>query len=378
MPLRTPRDMIRLGGGLAFPGELPNIVEEAAAAAAMRSEGLQYGPLYGLDDLRDAVVEYLARDGVRVTRDNILIVNGAKHGLDLACRVFIEPGDGIIVTGPTYMTALSIMKTHEVEFIVVAQDENGMKVDELDAMLASRRRRGDAMPKLLFDVPDFHNPTGITLSEERRRRLVEMAVEYGFRILEDDPYRRVRFEGTPIAPIKTFDTDDYVIGLGTVSKILAPGLRIGWVNASPEIIGRMAAQKCDHGTNPFVQRIVAQLFLNGKVDEHIERVTRTLRAHRDAMVDAVREHLPGSTLDDPRGGYFLWVKLPDEVDADELVQRAGELNVEVNPGRLSFAGPVPGQFIRLAYSFCNPDEIRAGLARLGEAYRAILAAQRAA
>ncbi|MFT4068214.1 PLP-dependent aminotransferase family protein [Paraburkholderia sp.] len=370
--------MIRLGGGLAFPGELPNIVEEAAAAAAMRSEGLQYGPLYGLDDLRDAVVDYLAHDGVTAGRDNILIVNGAKHGLDLACRVFIEPGDAIIVSGPTYMTALAIMKTHEVEFIVVAQDAQGMKVDELESMLDARRRRGAAPPKLLFDVPDFHNPTGITLSEARRRRIVELAVEYGFRILEDDPYRRVRFEGTPVAPIKTFDTGDYVIGLGTVSKILAPGLRIGWVNASPEIVGRMAAQKCDHGTNPFVQRIVAQLFMNGKVDEHIDRVKQTLRVHRDTMVAAVREHLPGSMVEVPQGGYFLWVRLPDDVDADALVRRAGELNVEVNPGGLSFAGPTPGQFIRLAYSFCNPEEIRTGIARLGEAYRSMRAAQHAA
>lgn len=371
MPSTTPRDMIRLGGGLAFPDELPNIVEEAAAAAAMRSEGLQYGPLYGLTDLRDAVVAYLAQDGVSAERENILIVNGAKHGLDLACRVFIEPGDAMIVTGPTYMTALSIMKTHEVEFVVVSQDDNGMKVDELEETLVARRKSGRPLPKLLFDVPDFHNPTGITLSIERRQKLVQLAIEYGFRVLEDDPYRRVRFEGTSIAPIKSFDIGNHVIGLGTVSKILAPGLRIGWVNASPEIIGRMAAQKCDHGTNPFVQRIVAQLFLNRKVDEHIERVKRTLRVHRDTMVEAIREHLPGSKVDVPHGGYFLWVRLPDEVDADQLVQRAGELKVEVNPGRLSFAGPAPGQFIRLAYSFCDPTEIRAGIARLGEAYRAL-------
>jgi 2-aminoadipate transaminase len=187
----------------------------------------------------------------------------------------------------------------------------------------------------------------------------------------------VRFEGTSVAPIKSFDIGDYVIGLGTVSKILAPGLRIGWVNASPEIVGRMAAQKCDHGTNPFVQRIVAQLFMNGKADEHIERVKRTLRVHRDVMVEAIRQHLPGSKVEVPQGGYFLWVQLPDEVDADELVQRAGELNVEVNPGRLSFVGPTPGQFIRLAYSFCDPTEIRAGIARLGEAYRALRQAQHA-
>jgi 2-aminoadipate transaminase len=370
----APANIIRIGGGLGFPPELPDIAAEAMAAARDRKEGLQYGPLFGLNDLRDAIVRYLADDGIAASRDNILIVNGAKQGLDLACRVFMEKGDTIIVSRPTYMTAVSILKTHEVGFLGIDLDRDGMRVDQLEEQLEARRRRGDAPPKLLFEVPDFHNPTGITMSAARRRRLVELAIEHDFRILEDDPYRRIRFDGDPVPPIKSFDADGHVIGLGTVSKILAPGLRIGWVNADPEIVRRMAAQKPDHGTNPFVQRIVTQLFENGKVDEHIATIKRALRGHRDTMIAAIQRHLPGCTVEAPKGGYFLWVELPPSVDSDELVRRARDHGVEVFSGRISFAADAPGNFLRLAYSFCTPEEIKTGVARLGAAYAELNAA----
>ena len=368
-PSATPA--IKLSGGLGYPPALPDIGAEALVAAALKHEGMQYGPLFGLDDLRDEVVRYLAVDGLTATRENILIVNGAKHGLDLACRVFMEKGDAIIVTAPTYLTAVSILKTHEVEFLSVALDRDGMRVDLLKQQLEERRVKGLPSPKLLFDVPDFHNPTGVTLSEPRRRRLAELAREYGFFIIEDDPYRRVRFEGAPVPPIKSFDTDGHVIGLGTVSKIMAPGLRIGWVNADVEIVRRMAAQKSDHGTNPFVQRIVAQLFASGKVDHHVEELRRILRGHRDIMVAGVEKHLPGATVTVPSGGYFLWVELPRTMDGQALAEAAGARGVEVFAGASSFATQPPANFMRLAYSYASSDEIRRGMELLGQAYRAI-------
>lgn len=368
----APGNLIRLGGGLGFPPCFPDISEEAVAAAHNKAEALQYGPLFGLADLRDAVVRYLADDGISATRDNILIVYGAKHALDLALRVFMEKGDTIIVAAPSYMTALSIMKTHELNFLEIPQDDDGMLVDDLEQRLETMRRRGDPLPKLLFDVPDFHNPTGITMSEVRRRRLVELAKEYDFRILEDDPYRRIRFEGKPVPPIKSFDTDGYVIGLGTVSKILGPGFRIGWVNADAEIIRRMAAQKCDHGTNPFVQRIVTLLMQNGKVDDHIEELHKVLRVHRDTMVDGIARYMPGAKVRTPKGGYFLWIELPPAMDGQELVKFAASHGVEVFPGQQSFAENGPKNFIRMAYSFCNPDDIAKGMVQLGDAYKKLL------
>ena len=372
-PAGASRNVIQLGGGYGFPDTLPDIVAEAIEAATDRAEGLQYGPLCGLDDLRDEIVAYLRQDGIEAARENILVVNGAKQALDLACRVFLEPGDTVIVTAPTYLTAVSILKAAEAQFLSVPQDEDGMRLDVLETALRARADAGAAIPKLLFDVLDFHNPTGITMSAERRARLIGLAEEYGLVIIEDNPYRRIRFEGAPVPPIKTFDTSGRVIGLGTVSKILAPGLRIGWVNAAPDIVRRMAAHKSDHGTCPLLQRIVAQLFQNGKVDDHIATLSHVVRGHRDAMVDAIARRLPGARVRVPNGGYFLWVELPAEVDADELVRRAAKTGVVMFSGKLSFAENAPTNVLRLGYSFSTPERIAVGLERVGWAYADMLA-----
>lgn len=377
-PATATSNEIQLGGGYGFPDELPDIVAEAMAAAEARTEGLQYGPLYGLDDLRDEIVRYLSQDGIEAVRDNILVVNGAKQGLDLACRVFLDQGDTVIVTAPTYLTAASILKAAEATFLSVPQDDDGMMVDMLEQSLAARREAGVPMPKLLFDVPDFHNPTGITMSEMRRRRLVELASEYDFVVVEDDPYRRIRFEGTAVRPIKSLDRAGRVIGLGTVSKILGPGLRIGWVNAAPAIVRRMAAHKSDHGSCPLMQRIVTQLFRNGKADQHIAALSSVLRAHRDAMVGAIRRHLPGASVRMPQGGYFLWVELPAHIDADEVVRRAAKVGVAIFSGKNSFAEAPPSNFLRLAYSYCTPARIVEGVELIGRGYRALLAESEAA
>lgn len=361
-------DPIELGGGFDFPDALPDIVSEAMAAAELKRETLQYGPLYGLNDLRDAIAEYLRQDRIATTRENILVVNGAKHGLDLTCRVFLEPEDPVIVGAPTYLMAAKILKHAEARFVSIPQDEEGLNTEVLRERLQARQDAGEPMPKLMYDMPDFHNPTGIPMSAVRRQRLVDLAKQYDFVIIEDDPYRRVRFEGEAVPPIKAFDKCGRVIGLGTVSKILAPGLRIGWVNADPAIIRRMAAHKSDGGSCPMLQRIVVQLLRNGKMDQHVAALTSLLRVHRNAMIDAVREHLPHTSVRVPDGGYFLWVWLPPGIDADELVRRAVKEGVSIISGRLCFAEEPPGSFLRLAYSFSTPADIAEGIKRLGRAY----------
>ena len=361
---------IALDSGLAYPPLLPDVVREAVEAARDRpDESLQYGPLMGLDDLRDEIVRFIAEDGVVCDRENVLVTHGAKSALDLACRVFVEPGDRIIVTRPTYMTALQIMRCHGVSFLDVGQDDEGLDTEELEAKLVRLRRNGERMPKLLFDVPDFHNPTGITTSAARRRRLVDLAGRYGFVILEDDPYRRLRFEGEPVPPVKAFDRDGVVIALGTVSKILAPGLRVGWAIGPKEVVGRMAMQKADGGSSPFAQRIVAELMRGNKMAKHVDDLSAQMRLHRDAMVEAFRDFLPEAEVRIPRGGYFLWAALPEGADAEAVARIALDHGVEVSPGRLCFPNDVPGPHLRLAYSFVDAGAIREGVRRLGDACR---------
>ena len=361
---------IVLNSGLAYPPLLPDVVREAMEAARDRpGESLQYGPLMGLDDLRDQIAAFAGADGVTCGRANVLVTYGAKSALDLACRVFVEPGDRIIVTRPTYMTALQIMRCHGVTFLDVGQDGEGLDTAELEDKLILLQRNGERMPKLLFDVPDFHNPTGITMSAARRQRLVELAERHGFVILEDDPYRRLRFEGEPVPPVKSFDSDGVVVALGTVSKILAPGLRVGWAIGPTEVVDRMAMQKADGGSSPFAQRIVAELMRGNEMARHVDELSAEMRRHRDAMVAAFGEFLPEAEVRVPKGGYFLWAALPEGTDAEAVARIALRHGAEVSSGRLCFPNDVPGHHLRLAYSFVDVEAIREGVRRLGDAYR---------
>lgn len=363
---------IVLNSGLAYPPLLPDVSRESAIASGMATETMQYGPLMGLDDLREQIVRFVAQDGVTCTPENVLVTNGAKHALDLACRVLVEPGDRVIVTAPTYMTALHIMRTHEVAFVAIPQDNEGLDAALLESELERLKANGERMPKFLFDIPDFHNPTGTTMSLARRQRLIELAKVYGFVILEDDPYRRVRFDGEPIPSLKALDDAGVVVALGTVSKILSPGLRTGWAIGPPEIIDRMSRQKSEGGSCPYSQRIVVELMRSNRLSEHIEEVSAQMRLHRDTMVDALAEMVPDSKVRPPDGGYFLWAELPMGVSAETVADRAVNEGVEVSSGRLCFPNADPGNFLRFAYSYPNTNDIREGIGRLAKAYRAVV------
>ncbi|WP_306120661.1 MULTISPECIES: PLP-dependent aminotransferase family protein [unclassified Roseitalea] len=370
---------ITMSSGAAYPPLLPDVVREATEAVGpLRAEAMQYAPLMGLDDLRSEICRFVATDGIEAKPENVLVTYGSKSAFDLALRVFVEPGDRVIVTRPTYMTAIHIMRTHNVQFLDIGQDAEGFDTDELERKLMRLRANAEPMPRLLFDVPDFHNPTGITTSLARRKRMVELARQYNFVICEDDPYRRIRFEGESVPPIKSLDTTGHVISLGTVSKILAPGLRVGWAIGEAGIIRRMALQKADGGSNAFAQRIVVQLMQSNKIVHHVDELTAQMRTHRDAMLEAFAEHLPEARIRAPLGGYFLWAELPEGDDAERIAELGVEEGVEVSTGRLSFPGDGPGNCLRLAYSFIGEDEIRRGIAMLGTAYRRYKSAARAA
>ena len=335
---------IALNSGAAYPPCLPDVVREATEAVGpLREEAMQYAPLMGLDDLRDEICNFVAEDGIKASRENVLVTYGSKSAFDLALRTFCEAGDAVIVTRPTYMTAVHIMRTHNVRFIDIGQDDQGFDADELEQKLANMENNAEQMPKLLFDVPDFHNPTGVTTSLARRKKMLELAQRYNFVICEDDPYRRIRFEGDVIPSIKSMDTTGHVISLGTVSKILAPGLRVGWAIGDAGVIRRMAMQKADGGSNAFAQRIVVQLMQSNKMAHHIDEMIHQMRIHRDAMISAFAEHIPEATIRAPQGGYFLWAELPKGTDAEKLVELGVAEGVEVSSGRLSFPIEDPRQ-----------------------------------
>ena len=199
--------------------------------------------------------------------------------------------------------------------------------------------------------------------------MLELARRHGFVICEDDPYRRIRFEGESVPPIKSLDETGHVISLGTVSKTLAPGLRVGWAIGDAGVVRRMAMQKADGGSNTFAQRIVVQLMRSDRIGRHVVELTERMRSHRDAMIAALAEFLPEATVRTPDGGYFLWVELPPDVDAERVVEQGIRNGVEASSGRLSFPGDDPGNYLRLAYSFADEDRIRDGVRRLAEAFR---------
>ena len=361
--------VIMFGSGDAYPESLPDISEFAQQAAVKyRTETLQYAPRPGLLELREWIVQYLRNEGVRVSADSILVCNGAKQGIELACKLFLDPGDAIVVTRPTYQSALGVFRGWEVEFVEVGMDADGMLVDELAATLADRERRGLPAPKFVYDVPEFHNPTGVTLSRARRAGLLEIAARYGMLVLEDDPYRRIRFSGESVPPIQALDEHGSVIGLGTFAKLVAPGLRLGWVIATPDIVDRMAAMKADGGTCPLTQRILIEYCRAGRLEPDIRDRVRTYRAHRDVMAQAVREQLPQASFRLPEGGYYVWLRLPENVDSDRLATIARAEGVELLPASQFHATPGPRHYIRLAYSYASPSEIVEGVRRLGVAF----------
>jgi 2-aminoadipate transaminase len=372
---------ISFDSGYAFPGIFPDLSTAAIRALTVyRSESLQYGSPFGMGAMREWIAGYMRNDGAQADANNVLVVNGAKQGLDLICRVLTDEGDAVVVTGPTYFTAIPIFRSFGLEFIEVPQDGEGLDVAMLRERLAQRSAAGKKPPKFIYDVPDFHNPSGITMSLQRRRALLELAAEAGIAVVEDSPYRRLRFEGASLPSLKSLDRDGIVLALGTFSKLMAPGLRIGWVCADPDLITRMARLKSDGGTSPMTQRIILEFFLAGGLEPHLERARAAYMEHRDDMVAALRRDLPEATFTVPQGGYYLWLTFPQGVDTGLLAERAYDAGVSVIAGNAFFAADdpssakahgIPKRYMRLAYSHAMPETIAQGVKLLSAAFRSM-------
>jgi 2-aminoadipate transaminase len=374
--------VIAFDSGFAAPELLPDLTAFAThALTTCRRETLQYSPGQGQPELREWLSGYMTEDGCDVRADNLIIVNGAKHGLDLLSRLLLDEGDAIVVTAPTYFSAIPIFRSFGIEFVEVTQDDEGLNVVELEALLAMRKAELLAPPKFIYNVADFHNPSGLTMSEARRAALIALARREKIVVIEDSPYRRVRFEDRAVPLLKALDEDDLVMHVGTFSKLIAPGLRIGWVAADRHTIARLIQLKSDGGTSALLQRIVYEFCRSPTFTTHQARVRETYRTRRDRMVAALRRGLPDARLIVPEGGYYVWLTLPNGIDGDLFAKRAAAVGVNLIPGSKFFADQNArpnGQrarlnHVRLSYSFATPDQIDEGVRRLSQMYPSVAA-----
>ncbi len=366
--------IISFGGGLPAPEVFPVDQIADATARVLRDLGtiaLQYGTTEGYLPLREMIARHTSRYGLDITPDNILITSGSQQALDLLGKVFINRGDRILVESPTYLGALQAWNAYGAEYVSVSSDEDGMITDALEEELR-------AGPKFIYVLPNFQNPTGVTLAMERRKRLIELADRYGVPVVEDDPYGQLRFEGEHLPALVVLEgqgkcNGDFcyrgnVIYLSTFSKILAPGLRLAWVVAPPEVIRKLvqAKQGADLHTATFNQIIAYEVARGGFLDEHARLICRVYRERRDAMLAAMEEHFPpGVRWTRPKGGLFLWGTLPEHMDSSLILRAAIEEKVAFVPGAPFFPCGGGANTMRLNFSYPTPETIREGIARLG-------------
>jgi 2-aminoadipate transaminase len=367
-------DIISFGGGLPAPEVFPVKEFQEACNRVLSEQGaqaLQYSTTEGYRPLREMIARHTARYSVPITADNILITSGSQQALDFIGRLFINRGDFIVVESPTYLGALQAWNAYGAQYISVPSDENGMIVDELEAAL----RVG---PKFIYVLPNFQNPSGSTLALERREKLVQLADKYGVPIIEDDPYGQLRYDGEHLPSVVYLDDHfrkngegEYrgnVIYLSTFSKLLAPGLRLAWVVAPPNVIQKlvMTKQAADLHTSTFNQQVAYEVGKGGFLDEHVKVIRATYKERRDVMLEMMDEMFPPEMRwTRPQGGMFLWGMMPEGVDAAEVLKIAIERKVAFVPGAAFHPNGGGENTMRINFSFSSPDNIREGITRLG-------------
>ncbi len=367
-------DVISFAGGLPAPEAFPLEPIRAACDFVLSEIGpqaLQYYPTEGYVPLREMLCGFADEQGYKAAIENVLITSGSQQALDLVGKVFVNRGDLILVESPSYLGALQAFNAYGAEYLAVPFDENGMRTDALEEALR-------AGPKFIYVIPNFQNPTGVTTSLERRKHLVELADQYGVPIVEDDPYGRLRYEGEHIPPVVAIDAeyrgqceDSYcgnVIYMSTFSKTLAPGLRMAWVTAPAEVIRKFvqAKQGADLHSPTFNQAIAYEAAKDGFLAKYIEKIKAIYGERRLVMLSALEENFPADvSWTHPQGGMFLWVTLPEGMDAGELLKIAVEHKVAFVPGGPFHPNGGGENTIRLNFSNAKPEMIRDGIARLG-------------
>lgn len=367
MAERNP-EAVFFGGGVPPTEAIPiaRLREGADRAWADGAETLLYGEVRGYRPLRELIVERMAARGAIVDAADVLITNGAQQGIDLAARIFIDPGDIVLTEEPTFMDALRVFRSHEAEPVGVPVDEEGLQVDAMADLLDRLPKR----PKFLYTMPTYQNPMGVSMSTARRRALIELAQERGIVIIEDDPYGDLSYDGDPLPTLKSLDSE--VIFLGTFSKVLAPGLRVGWVASSPRL--REAFFNVKEGTDIHNERIMTRTVYHsarGFLDEHIATTREIYRARRDAMLAGLEREMPaGVRWTTPRGGFFLWVTLPEHCETDAMLPDATDRGVIYLPSSWFYPNRSWTRSLRLNFSAQPEERIAEAMRRLAETIQA--------
>lgn len=360
-------------GGFPDPSQLPYKDIAAATARVMDSHGqwpLQYGPTFGFEGMLDFLVAKLKKaQGITCDRENILLTAGGSQALGLLCDLLLDPGDTIVSEAPTWMGAVRTFANYGVQVESVPVDEQGTNVDVLEAKLAALRERG-VQPKFLYVIPNFQNPLGLTTTLERRRRIVELAREYGLAILEDDAYFDLRFDGVKLPTLYELDGGERVLYFGTFSKIIAAGMRLGWIVGNANLIARLGALKVDGSTSPFAAHVAFEYCQEGRLDRRIDELIQTYRRRRDQLLGELEERMPEDvTWTRPEGGFFVWLTLPEGMDAQRLLPKAKERGVDYSPGSIFFYDGEGARNIRLSFSYVTDDEMRHGVGILSDLIR---------
>ena len=363
--------MISFAGGLPAPETFPvNDLKEIAVEILENNgpESLQYGTTEGDPLLRKMLVERHNRQGLKIGMENLIITSASQQALDLIAKVFLDRGDYVICGLPSYLGGLNAFSLYGAQLHGITLDEDGMKPDELEETIITLKELGRKI-KLIYVIPDFQNPSGITIPDSRRLKIIEIADKYDLLIVEDSPYREVRFEGKPQKLMKELDTTGRVITLFTFSKIFAPGFRVGWVVGHPEILDKlvMAKQTADLCTSPFVQKIIARYMEKGLLEKNLKKTIDLYRERRNQMITCFRKYMPeGVSWTEPQGGLFLFVTLPHQLDADEIFKKAIVKNVAFVAGSSFFCNNSGHNTMRINFSFSNNEEIETGVQRLSQ------------
>ncbi|MEX0914093.1 MAG: PLP-dependent aminotransferase family protein [Demequina sp.] len=360
-------EVVSLAGGMPYIGGLPleDIADMMHRLITERGEvALQYGSGQGDEGLREHITEVMALEGINAHPDDVVVTTGSQQALDLVTTIFIDPGDVVVAEAPSYVGALGVFRAHEADVVHVPMDADGLIPDLLESTLASLAQEGRRV-KFLYTVPHFHNPGGVTLSLERRPQILEICQRHGVLVLEDNPYGLLGFDTEPLPAMRSM-SEDGVIYLGSFSKTFAPGYRVGWAVAPHAVREKLvlaseAAILCPSNAS---QLAISTYLEHADWQGQIRKFREQYRDRRDAIIDALEEHIPDASWNVPQGGFYVWVKLPEGIDSKSMLPRAVTARVAYVPGTAFYFDGQGSDHLRLSYCYPTPEKITEGVRRL--------------